>query len=325
MESWWYAALAIGVAAFSAVVARAMVRRGPLDQPNGRKVHVRPVPKGGGLGTVLATLAVLAWQSRTDPALAALATGLLGGGALIATVAFLDDLRDWPFTVKLAAQAAAAALVAGSGVWVHAVGPIPLGVAGPVLTFGWILYVTNAVNFMDGVNGLAAGVCAIAGVALVIAVPGGVGLAGLLLAAGLAGFLPFNFPHARIFMGDVGSQFCGFVLAVLAIAAARTAPDALLVVPLALGVLLLDVAFTLVRRAWAGERVTEGHRGHLYQLAHRAGVPVPVVTGAVWAMSAWGAACAALPAGIAIPLALAPPVLAGMWVLRRARQRLAAW
>ena len=325
MEFWQDVALAAGVAAFSAAIAQAMVRRGPLDQPNARKVHSRPVPKGGGLGTVLAMLLVLGWQARTDPVLGALAPGLLGGGALIAAVAFLDDMRDWPFTIKLAAQAAAAALVVGSGVSVQAVGQVPLGWAGPVLTFAWIIYVTNAVNFMDGINGLAAGTCAIAGLALAWAVPGGAGLAGLLLAAGLAGFLPFNFPHARLFMGDVGSQFCGFALAVLAVAVAQVQPASLLVVPLALLVLLLDVGFTLVRRARAGDRVTEGHRSHLYQLAHRSGVAVPVVTGAVWAMAAWGAACAALPARLAIVLAALPPLAAGLWVLRRARQRLTAW
>ena len=93
----------------------------------------------------------------------------------------------------------------------------------------------------------------------------------LLLAAGIAGFLPFNFPRARIFMGDVGSQFCGFMLAVLAVVASRFEglQMSFLLVPMLLSGVLFDVGFTLVRRAVAGERVTAPHRGHLYQVAQR--------------------------------------------------------
>ena len=324
MTTWLSVAVFIIVMAFSAAVTLAMIRRGPLDQPdagpNGRKMHTRPVPKGGGLGTVLAVLGASVWVVRDMPSLA---PGLLGGGTLIAVVAYMDDVRDWPFTIKLGAQLAASALVVGGGVWVDHVGPVPLGWAGPGLTFAWIVYVTNAVNFMDGINGLAAGTCAIAGLA--IAGVEGLGLAGLVMAAGLAGFLPFNFPRARIFLGDVGSQFCGFALAVLAVAIAGSSPPDALVIPLALLVLLLDVAFTLVRRLLAHERLTQAHRSHLYQLAHRAGIAVPWVTGAVWAMAAWGVLCAYAPWPAAIPLALIPPACAGLWTLRRARARLANW
>ena len=94
---------------------------------------------------------------------------------------------------------------------------------GVPLTLAWVLFATNAMNFIDGLNGLAAGVSALAAaiLAAIAAAYGGwfVYFAGLLLVAGLVGFLPFNFPRARIFLGDVGSQFCGFVLAVLAVAA----------------------------------------------------------------------------------------------------------
>ena len=147
-----------------------------------------------------------------------------------------------------------------------------------MLTLGWILFATNAMNFIDGLNGLASGVAAIAGLflALIAALAGGwfVYFAALLLAAGLIGFIPFNFPRARIFMGDVGSQFCGFVLAVLGVAASRfeSVEMSFLLVPLLLSGVLYDVAFTLGRRILAGERVTVAHRGHLYQVANRAGM-----------------------------------------------------
>ncbi len=111
-----------------------------------------------------------------------------------------------------------------------------------------------------------------------------------LLAAGLLGFLPFNYPRARIFLGDVGSQFCGFVLAVLGVVAARFEGIelSLLLVPMLLSGLLLDALFTLARRLLAGERITQPHRGHLYQVAHRAGVPAAVIAPLHWAFAAWG-------------------------------------
>ena len=115
----------------------------------------------------------------------------------------------------------------------------------------------------------------------------------LLLAAGIAGFLPFNFPRARIFMGDVGSQFCGFMLAVLAVVASRFQglEMSFLLVPMLLSGVLFDVGFTLVRRAVAGERLTAPHRGHLYQVAQRAGVPAPAVALIHWGFAVYGGLC----------------------------------
>jgi UDP-GlcNAc:undecaprenyl-phosphate GlcNAc-1-phosphate transferase len=155
-------------------------------------------------------------------------------------------------------------------------------------------------NFIDGLNGLAAGVALIAGCFLagIAAAHGGwfAYFASLLLVAGLAGFLPFNFPRARIFMGDVGSQFCGFILAVLAVVASRFDGIELsfLIVPMLLSGVLFDVAFTLARRALAGERLTEPHRGHLYQVAQRTGVPAVVVALVHWGFAVYGGGCAIL-------------------------------
>jgi UDP-GlcNAc:undecaprenyl-phosphate GlcNAc-1-phosphate transferase len=117
--------------------------------------------------------------------------------------------------------------------------------------------------------------------------------ASLLLAAGLAGFLPFNFPRARIFMGDVGSQFCGFVLAMLAVAASRfdRVPLSFVMVPLLLFGVLFDVAFTLARRILAGEQITSPHRGHLYQIAHRAGMNPVAIVFVHWGFTVFGGLC----------------------------------
>ena len=310
-------------------------------QPGARKAHARPVPKGGGVGIVAAFLVgtlvlyrFAEFSRIADPSF----RGVILAAAGIALVAFLDDIRDWSFAIKLGAQVLAAAIAVGSGVVVEGVnlpllGPVALGWAGVPLTLAWLLFATNAVNFMDGLNGLASGACGLACVILaaIAAAYGGwfVYFAALLLAAGILGFLPFNFPRARIFMGDVGSQFCGFVLAVLGVAAGRLqgAELSVLLVPMLLFGLLCDVAFTLVRRLLAGERVTAAHRSHLYQVAHRAGVPAAWVTLVHWGFVLWGGACCAafLHASggwkPALVLLVLPPQLAwAAWVAWRARR-----
>ncbi len=179
-------------------------------------------------------------------------------------------------------------------------GPLYIGWIGGPATLAWILFVTNAMNFIDGLNGLAAGValiasCFLAGIA---ASHGGwfAYFAALLLTAGLIGFLPFNFPRARIFMGDVGSQFCGFMLAMLGVVASRFdgVELSLLLVPMLLSGVLFDVAFTLARRAVLGERLTTPHRGHLYQVAQRSGMPAWSVALVHWAFAVFGGLCCLL-------------------------------
>jgi UDP-GlcNAc:undecaprenyl-phosphate GlcNAc-1-phosphate transferase len=208
-----------------------------------------------------------------------------------------------------------------------------------VATLAWILFATNAMNFIDGLNGLAAGTAlvACAFLACIAEAEGGwfVYAAALLLAAGLVGFLPFNYPRARIFLGDVGSQFCGFVLAVLGVAAARfdRVEMSFLLVPMLLFGVLFDVAFTLVRRALAGESLTRAHRGHLYQVAQRAGMDARLVAAVHWGFAAFGGLCAL--AFIAAPtvlrplaalLVLAPQLAWTAHVVRLARRaRLGAW
>lgn len=309
----------------SAVIVAVMIKVGPTDRPNARSSHQQPVPKGGGLGPVIVTLIVLAFLSWSFPHSHELLS-VMCGSLIVAVMALIDDVQNLSFKIKLAAQAAAAALVVAGGASVSQIGPVPLGVFGPVLTFCWIVYVTNAVNFMDGINGLVGGTCAIVGLTL-LGWDGAVSkLVALVLACGLIGFLPFNFPRARIFLGDVGSQFCGFILAVLSITQWQENEASGLALPLALLVLLFDVGVTLVRRLLAGERLTDAHRGHSYQLLHRSGVPAVWVTAGVWALSAWGAACAAWATWYAaIPLASAPLVIWTAWAWRRARARLESW
>ena len=263
-------AFAVGLALLSAAVVRAMIAARVLDRPDPRKVHTRDTPKGGGVGVVVAFLVGIAVLYRfaefarlADPYF----IGVIEASVAIAIVAFLDDLNDWKFTVKLAAQILAAVVAVVSGIYVvdyrvPYVGPLYIGWLAPPVTVLWLLFATNAMNFIDGLDGLAGGValiaaCFLAGIA---AAHGGwfAYFAALLLVAGLAGFLPFNFPRARIFMGDVGSQFCGFILAILAVVASRfdNVELSFLIVPMLLSGVLFDVAFTL-GSAHAGGRAAD--------------------------------------------------------------------
>lgn len=287
---------AAGLALLSAAAVRLMIAWPILDHPNARSSHTRPTPRGGGVGVVLAFVVGVA-ALYAGAAFARLPPpqflGVIGAAIAIAGVSLWDDVKDLRFVVKLAAQAAAALVAIGSGLVLERValpwlGEVPLGWVGVPLTLFWIVGCTNALNFMDGLDGLVGGSVFLAAVILCV-VAGGQGgwfvyAAALLMAAGLAGFLPFNLHPARIFMGDVGSQFLGFMMAVLAVAAAGfdTAQLSFLIVPLLLFGLLFDAAFTLVRRALAGERVAAAHRTHLYQMAQRSGLGVRTVAAVHW-------------------------------------------
>ena len=332
------------LACVSALTVRAMISARVMDMPNARSSHARPTPKGGGVGVVVAFLLGISilygtatFSRLADPYF----RGVILASAAIAIVAFLDDLYAWPFTVKLAAQLAAALLAIGSGLYVSVfnlpqLGTVTIGWGGAVLTVAWVLFASNAMNFIDGLNGLAAGTALVASAFLAFIAQEQQGwfvyFASLLLAAGLAGFLPFNYPRARIFLGDVGSQFCGFVLAVLGVAAARfqLIPMSFLLVPMLLSGVLFDVAFTLVRRAWAGEQLARAHRGHLYQVAQRSGMDARWVAALHWGFALLGGLCALsfehAPA-MWKPLALLVPQLVWLGtVVRRARRaNLGAW
>ena len=337
-----HAGLLAGLVLLSAATVRGMIALDVTDHPDERKAHVHPTPKAGGVGIVAAFLAGVAVLYEEPGHFARLANpyyhGLILAAAAIALVAFLDDLRDWPFTVKLAAQILAALAAVGSGLYVRVYdlpfwGPVDFGAWGGPLTLFWILFATNAMNFIDGLDGLAGGVALIASLflAAIAARRGGwfVYFAALLLGAGIAGFLPFNFPRARIFMGDVGSQFCGFVLAILGVAAARFdgIPLSFLLVPMLLSGVLFDVGFTLAWRGLAGENLTRPHRSHLFQLAHRSGMDPRAISLLYWGFTVFGGLAAlaflAAPAEAKPFLALLPAVPQLLWVrhvLGRARR-----
>jgi UDP-GlcNAc:undecaprenyl-phosphate/decaprenyl-phosphate GlcNAc-1-phosphate transferase len=303
-------AFAILLAAVSALAVRAMIRWPILDDPARRAAtaHDHPTPKGGGVGVVLAfILGMLVLYAQANYARLAgpQFLGVILAAVAIAGVALADDVKDFRFVVKLGAQAGAAAVALASGLVLRRLsipwmGELELAWAAPLVTLFWIVGCTNAVNFMDGLDGLVGGTVLIASAALVVigVTQGGwfVYAAALFLTAGFAGFMPFNWPKARIFMGDVGSQFAGFVLAVLAVAAAGF--DAMqisfLIVPLLIFGLLYDAAFTLARRALMRQGLSTPHRTHLYQMAQRTGMPVRGVALAHWGFTIFHADLAAI-------------------------------
>jgi UDP-GlcNAc:undecaprenyl-phosphate GlcNAc-1-phosphate transferase len=298
--------LVLPLVGLSALIVMAMIRWPILDVPNARSAHTVVTPRGGGLGPVLAfVVGMVALYQVADFARIAERQfiGVILAAIAIAAVGLLDDMRDLSARLRLLCQFGAAMVAVLTDLVLHrlslpGMGVVELGFLGTLITLFWIMGCTNAVNFMDGLDGLVAGTLVIACAALAaIALSLGGGFiyaASLFLVAGFLGFLPFNLHRARIFMGDVGSQFAGFMLAVLAVAAAgfEQSQVSFLIVPLLIFGLLFDAGFTLLRRALMGERVGAAHRTHLYQMAQRAGVPVRMVAGLHWGFTLFHAGLA---------------------------------
>lgn len=335
-------AYCVVVAAIAAAVTYVVVRlKLFLDVPNARSSHKTPVPRSGGLGIVMATIAGAAVLGILGHPAVLRETGflgLLGGGLIAAAGGLADDLRARSFLFKLSAQAAAAVLAMAAGLvidrlYVPGLGPVELGVAGPVLTFIWIIGLTNAYNFMDGIDGLAGGTALIAGTFLTSAAIalGKINEATIActIAAASAGFVVFNRPPARVFMGDVGSQFLGFVFAALGVLIARddASGTAILLVPLLLFHFIFDTVLTAGRRWWQGEDVTQGHRSHLYQLLAHSGAGHGRTTALLCAIgAAQGAGALWMPhtAAALRPLAFIPALVVQLVYMAAVLRRRAA-
>jgi UDP-N-acetylmuramyl pentapeptide phosphotransferase/UDP-N-acetylglucosamine-1-phosphate transferase len=268
------------VAAAAALLCLLLRRAGPIDRPRARGAHAAPTPTSGGLALIAAVglgVALAPHGALGPPPEAARLGAAFALAALLGLMGGLDDLLDLSPRLKLAVQS----LLAVGFACVARVESIPLGpfgalALGPVVggagSAFFIVLVVNAVNFMDGSDGLAAGGMALMFLALagLLAVRGDGPAASLALFAGAAnlGFLPFNFPRAQLFQGDAGSLFSGFLLAALAVAAAGPkglGPVPLVVAPTLLLPFLADVLFTLLRRARAGRPLLKAHAEHLYQ------------------------------------------------------------
>jgi Fuc2NAc and GlcNAc transferase len=280
MSFWLPLFAVVGVSfGFTYCLRRYALSRSLMDIPNARSSHSVPTPRGGGVAIVLsfllalpllASLGVVGWE---------LAATLLGAGAGIAVLGFLDDHGHIAARWRLLGHFAAAVWAL---FWLE--GLPPLSFFGFSLDMGWLghgvaavylVWVLNLYNFMDGIDGIASveAICVCLGGALLyslsgLAQPTDVVLP-LLLAAAVFGFLCWNFPPARIFMGDAGSGFLGITIGILSIQAAWVSPQLLWAWLILLGIFVVDATFTLFRRLLRGDKVYEAHRSHAYQYASR--------------------------------------------------------
>ena len=316
------------VAAFAitALVRRHAVDNAILDIPNQRSSHSTPTPRGGGLAIVVVTLGgiLVAFFAGMITGRVALAVGV--GGTAVALVGWADDKSSISAGARLLVQLAAAAWAV---FWMGGMpslhfpgGDVYLGAAGSVFAVLGITWVTNLFNFMDGIDGLAAAEAVSVGVAGVVLMnvlnQPEMAIIPLLLVATSAGFLVWNWAPAKIFMGDVGSNFLGFSFAAFALVSENTGSLPVLGwLGLAL-LFIVDATMTLARRLVRGEKVYTAHRQHAYQRAVASGHSHATVTLAAIGLNALLAALVyayyfAPPLG-ATTLLLGPMLLIGVYL-----------
>lgn len=252
-------------------VRRLAIRMRLLDYPGQRRVHRTPRPLGGGLALYISFWLALVLSGHWTSHL----WGLLISSTIILVTGLVDDRRALRPGIKLAWQVVASLILVASGTRIEFVtnplgGMVHLAFWSVPVTLLWLVTITNIVNLIDGLDGLAAGVVAIAcapmvGVALMMDQPFAALLA-VVLAGSILGFLPYNFNPARIFMGDAGALFLGFVLGAISIEGALKGPTviAIGVSVLALGLPILDTAFAILRRLRAGRPFYQADQGHVH-------------------------------------------------------------
>ena len=306
----WYLALLVlaagATAALTTPARRLSVRVGYVAMPDERKVHTRPIPYGGGAAMFLGFLAAML-AAAAVPSLRPIfrdsseALGVVLAAGAIFAVGLIDDVRDMSAPAKMAGQVLAASILYFMGVTMY---EFKLPLAGfvvltpgiiPLITAVWVIALTNAVNFIDGLDGLAAGVVAIGSGALAIY---GIRLMGLgvlptdnigplvaIIACGIClGFLPFNFNPARIFMGDAGALLLGVLMAASTMVIGGRVPTTVpttgvtyfffapLLIPFfILGVPLVDMAFAFVRRTARGTSFHTPDKEHIHHRLLRLG------------------------------------------------------
>ena len=294
------------------LVIRISHRRQWFDMPNERKIHTTPVPRLGGIGMfvafILSALAVplllpllapgrwpVSYQPNIIPVFFAF--------ALVHALGLLDDFHNLNALLKFILQIVAAALVTAGGftiseVNIPSVGVVSLGIFAWPLTIFWIIAISNAVNLVDGLDGLAGGISGIAALALGIcafiqwnATPA---LMAFALLGSILGFMLFNYPPARIFMGDSGALFLGFTLAVIPLlrGSGRTTLGELLVPATVLAVPILDVVAAIVRRVREKRPIYSPDKEHIHHKLLGLGLKDTTILPIVYAFCAYTAVAA---------------------------------
>lgn len=269
-------------------IRKYFLRKAILDIPNERSSHTMPTPRGGGIAVAFTFFLGVLYYFYMGVISFDLMMAILGGGIIIALVGYLDDL----YSISARNRALCHAFAAGWALyWLGGFATLDIGFwqvhlgwLGTLLALVGIVWVINLYNFMDGIDGLAGSEAV-----FVSLVMGGllwamhiVDIASLcfLLAAATAGFLIWNWPPAKIFLGDVGSGLLGFVFAVLAIASANQHMISITNWIILLGVFIFDATFTLIHRIWRKEQWYSAHREHIYQRLIQKGASHKQVT--IW-------------------------------------------
>jgi len=304
MVFWWIPLLmAVMSWTLTGCLRRYALAKNLIDMPNARSSHSVPTPRGGGVAIVASFLTILPILNALDLLSTSVCLALWGAGAAVAIIGFLDDHGHvgarWRLLVHF-----------GSALWgLYWLGGLPtLTIFGYGLDFGWfghvcaavyIVWVLNLYNFMDGIDGLA-GIeaitvcCGGALMAWLVMPDSAAWMSPIVLASAVSGFLVWNFPPARIFMGDAGSGFLGIMLALLSVQAAWVDARLLWAWLILLGVFIVDATVTLCRRVLRGEKFYVAHHSHAYQYASRlrgAHRPVTLAIGAInifWLMPVAG-------------------------------------
>lgn len=319
-----------------AAIRRWALRRNLLDVPNERSSHTNPTPRGGGLAiAVIVLIGFVIFQLSRGNLTSKGFLGYLLGASIVAAISAFDDVYSLPAWVRLPIHLLAAAVfavLAGSvtRIYLPFVGDVNLGWLGFPITLLWIAGFTNAFNFMDGIDGIAAGQ-AIVAAAYWIVITTAIGTPALttlsvLVAGASLGFLFHNMPPARIFMGDVGSTVLGYTFATLPVLAFNQTGDSRLFIvgTLFVAPFIFDTTLTMLRRALQKEHLLRAHRSHLYQRLTKLGyyhgsvttlyIVMGMVTGLMGLAYLWGTDLLGLAALSVVVLLLASIAAGVTWL-----------
>ena len=258
-------------------VKKFAIRIGATDKPNQRKVHQKIMPRMGGLAIFISfVIGMFVYMPDSK-----FFYPILIGSTIIVITGILDDMMELSAKIKLLGQIAAAAVVVFGGVTVEFInvpffGEVDFGFLAIPLTMLWIIGITNAVNLIDGLDGLAAGVSSIAlitisGMAIFMG-NGFVAAVGLILLGSTLGFLIYNFYPAKIFMGDTGALFLGFIISVLSLLGFKNVTLVSLIIPIIiLGVPISDTIFAIIRRLLNKQPLSAADKSHLHHCLLQSG------------------------------------------------------
>ncbi|GHH51158.1 MraY family glycosyltransferase [[Pseudomonas] boreopolis] len=261
MPAWtaWLALSFVGALAGTWALRRYALAKGLMDQPGQRRSHAVVTPRGGGMSIVLVVLLAAVAAAWLFPPHRSSLLGFAAGLVVVAGIGWWDDHRPLSAALRLAVHALASAWLG----WLsYRAGAGPFEA---MFAAGSCVVLINVWNFMDGINGLAASQALLAAAAFALVLPFPAAWIAVALAGACMGFLPFNFPKARIFMGDGGSGSLGYVLAALMAWAVLAKGAAWWWAWVPLTAFLVDAGFTLVARMLARQRWWEPHAQHVYQ------------------------------------------------------------